>query len=74
MYKSLFQEVPTHLDFDSGLEADAVGDSGLEVGDGVELLLYLRRNGRLGEVVPSRLRGGERVRLVNAQQESTPSL
>lgn len=35
---------PTHLNFDSGLEANAIRDGGLEICYGVELLLHLWRN------------------------------
>lgn len=46
---------PTHLNLDPGLEADPVGDGGLEVRYGVELFLDLRRDRWLGEVGATRL-------------------
>lgn len=45
----------THLDLQARLEADAVGNGGLEVGDGIILFLHLGRDGRLGQVETSRL-------------------
>jgi len=47
----------TYLHLDASLEADAVWNGGLEVGDGVELLLHLGRGGRLGQVGTTRLVG-----------------
>lgn len=46
---------PTHLDLQACLEADAVGDGGLELGDGVVLLFHLRRDGRFGQMEAARL-------------------
>lgn len=47
----------THLNFQAGLEADAIWDGGLELGNGVILFLHLGRDGRLGQVEASRLAG-----------------
>lgn len=46
---------PAHLDLQARLEADAVGDGSQELGDGVVLLLHLRRHGRLRQVEAARL-------------------
>lgn len=44
------QTAAIHLHFYSSLEADPIGDGGLEIGYCVELFLDLRRTRRLGKV------------------------
>ena len=45
----------THFNLEACLEADAVRDGRLELGNGVILFLHLRWDGRLGQVETSRL-------------------
>jgi hypothetical protein len=46
-----------HLDLQTGLEADAVWDGGLELSNGIILFFHLGRDGRLRQVETSRLGG-----------------